>query len=765
MKNFFLFPIRSAFHFRKYYVIAIVSLSVGLTGFVLFTLLTLKDSFISKNYKDYKNVFQLKTDLPQMTDLHEKTSFISNGDINTHLAAYPEVQSCFRMADGISLSQVITDKSEIKNVIIAYADSSLPQFFPLDYTGNIQRTLSSKGEAVITSDLSLRLFGKVNSLGKELMVINGNGKNIYKIGCIVTKGIDESVLQFDMLLPIDNEQYYGGLVLLHLQQGTDPASFLHKLNQDKSIYSPMCRECKYYLFPVSHLYFDNSETQTSFAFLKKRNKITVYIALTTSLLVLLIGFINFLNILVTVSYKRTSALKIQIFNGACFSDLSMQTIIETSLILLLSFILSLMLMEWLIPYFNSVFLTTIQFPAFSFTKFLAIALLLFLFLLFISCSYVFYRIAALFNKNDAALNPNLHFNKSLILLQYIVSIGLLVVTAFIYKQIRYMDKGSGIMPNIAEVKYNGSDSLNLAILKDELEKNSWVIATNRSATNFLNAILNFDPTGQAILSYRFDPDFIKAFGFSLKEGHTFGAQSPAFDAVVNEEYVRKYGIDNPVGKYTTVGKDTIKIIGIVKNFYTESFTTNVKPTIILRLPSFAKTNYLQIKINPGNIKSEMKNIGQTIKALYPGKDISLDLINDEYLNYYKPYRNMLLQVTILSLISGILIIMGLFGYSLFSLELRQKEIGIRKVNGATRKNILSQINTEYFRLFLLSLLVSYPAAYCFLNHWLHNFVYKVRLDLAVFLLIGILFACISHLCVTWFTWQAASRNPTDILRS
>ena len=260
-----------------------------------------------------------------------------------------------------------------------------------------------------------------------------------------------------------------------------------------------------------------------------------------------------------------------------------------------------------------------------------------------------------------------------------------------------------------------------------------------------------------------DEDYAKTFKLELSEGRFFSSEFPTDNAavVINEKAVEVMGLKNPVGEVLTAPWGTkLTIIGVLKDFHIQSLHHKIEPLMMQK----GESNNLYVKIKPDHILATVKFINKTFKSFDPGLPIDFHFLDVDFDNLYRTEQQMSKIFSYFSLLAIIISCLGLVGLSLFMTELRTKEVGIRKVNGAKSLEIFSLLSREYILWVIISILIATPIAWYAMHRWLENFAYKTELSWWIFALAGLLALGIALLTVSWQSWRAAMRNPVEALR-
>ena len=369
---------------------------------------------------------------------------------------------------------------------------------------------------------------------------------------------------------------------------------------------------------------------------------------------------------------------------------------------------------------------------------------------------------------------NAKFRRVLVIFQFTLSIVLIICTLIIGNQLKYMqNKKLGYdKDNIGYFMFPiRPGDPKLEALKKELSNNPDILSVTKgySPVNLESTSGGYNwagkKAGDDVLFHRLDTDedYAKTFQLEVKEGRFFSSEFPTDNTaiVINEKAAEVMGLQNPVGEVLTTPKGAkLTIIGVLKDFHIQSLHYKIEPLIMKK----GESNNLIVKMKPDHIPATVESINKTFKSFNPGLPLDFHFLDDDFDNLYRTEQRMSQIFGYFSLLAIIISCLGLIGLSLFMTELRTKEIGIRKVNGAKSLEIFSLLSKEYIVWVLISILIASPVAWYAMYRWLENFAYKTELSWWIFALTGLLALGIALLTVSWQSLKAATRNPVEALR-
>lgn len=516
----------------------------------------------------------------------------------------------------------------------------------------------------------------------------------------------------------------------------------------------------------------------------------VYIFTAVALLILVIACINFMNLATARSARRSREVGMRKVAGAHRQQLVWQFLGESILLSLLALLLALLLVELFLPAFNALAAKTLQFKIME-NGTLAIALLVIAIVtgglagsypaFFISA---FQPVAVLKGQNTAgstsARGGAHRLRQVLVVLQFAISIVLIAGTLVISSQLHYLraQQLGFEKEQVLVLAARGGNALaeRFETVKAELLRLPGVVAASAShsvpgrgvSNNLMNLREQRDNRVQMNLLF-VDPDFLDTYGIELVAGRNFSAAMPTDlggkVALMNEAAVRAFGWHDPaaaVGQQMG-GFTGPQNIGVVRDFHYKSLHEAVEPLMLLVLPS--NFQYLSLRIAPGDTRALISALEQQWKTLMPGTPFEYFFLDDDYDKQYQAEARLGEVFNAFAGLAIFIACLGLLGLASFSAEQRTKEIGIRKVLGATVANVTGLLSREFVWLVLIANALAWPVAWFAINLWLQNFAYRVEIGWWVFVLAGGLALLIALVTVSTQAIKAALVNPVDSLRS
>jgi len=506
------------------------------------------------------------------------------------------------------------------------------------------------------------------------------------------------------------------------------------------------------------------------------NPTYTYILTGIALFILLIACINFVNLTVARSLKRAKEIGIRKVIGGQRKQLIMQFLGESYILSFIAFVLAIALVQLALPIFNELSNKVLSFSYLLSFKLVAGYLAVFLFTGMLAGFYPALVLSG-FNPVDALYNRQKHtgknyLSKSLVVLQFTLATFFIIATITIYSQFNYLmhfDLGYNDQ-NVVSIKTFNTDRKLFPVFKAEMLKNpniKMVSADQGGRWGTMAKINNGQQTGFDIK--HIDEDYLPLFQIPVIKGRNFSkdmASDSGNSILVNETFAKQAGWKNPIGqvvdffymhkKYT--------VVGVVKDYHFLDLTQKVSPEMFRMKPTDPWGN-LFVKISGENKAATLRYIEKTFKQLYLFKPYQYSFKDAEVAEQYDKEAKWKQIVTFSAFLTIFISCIGLFGLATLSAERRRKEIGIRKVLGASVEGIVKKLSTDFLKLVVISALIASPAAWWAVNKWLENYPYRIAINSWIFILASVGVLLIALLTVSFHSIKAAIANPVNSLRS
>lgn len=783
---------------KTFSVISIVSLAIGIACTNLLAAFVIYEFNIESANPNKKQIVYMAQDSPMTTG--QRVSYIA-GNIPVQLKEqYTEVEEYLRF-NLISASSVSLDEKLYAPPLILTTDTGFLRFFPYSIRyGNLHEALSQPGKAALSEGYARKLFGTANPLGQTFTVhLQDDGmmmgdeeaapaSETYQVAAVLNE-YPQSFLTFDILTG-NGDTFFGGPTLLKVSPGFDPELFAEKLKQD-NVPTLQNDKGRYYFFSLQDAYFQKY-TQESLSYIKHGQQTLLYIGQISALLILLIACFNYINLNFSRVLQQVRTLHTQKLMGATPREVNRQLLADTCLTVGIAFLLSLLIAHDLLPVFNRIMSGRLSTAFFWNGQVWPVILLFILVLALLPALYMSRKITGLTESSYRLFFTGTRKRRivtALSIAQYVISIGLVIATITVHSQLGLVRKSGERFRNLIEIGEMTETSHYIPPLYNELKKSTHLEEMTRALGSipygWLRQIVVQNPDGTESyysgVQYRGEENLLKTLQLKISEGlepHEALKRYPV-PLYINQRYrdilipAGEDPIGQPIGKYDDMFKKETEqtgtpsiICGIVEDFSTHSIEKPVYPTLIyLDNTRAGEASYLYIRLRENDKKQALADVKTAWEKVNPGKYFTY---TDLYADFMKRNRkttdmaNLLLMYAVISLF---LTCFGLFGMALYATRQRTKEIGIRKVNGATTLQIMLLLMRQFAVWIGIAFLIAAPLAWVLLNRWLESFANRVPLSPVFFLLGGLVVVAITLLTVSWHSYRAASGNPVDSLRN
>ena len=810
LNNYFKIAIRNLTRNKVYSFINIFGLAIGLTTCILILTYIFSELGYDRQNKDAGRIFRIVTDAELKGSVPEKPWAATSAPVAWGLKAdMPEVEQSTRLLKFPSFDKMLlkykqdNKSKEFYESNGYYVDSTFFQIFTYDFKfGNAQAALNLPNSVVLSEEVSNKLFGKENPVGKSIEIGLPYGNFNYTVkGVFKDAGLKShipahffiSMRNGDVGNWIGAQSNWATNNLFHtyvkLKEGTDPVAFEKKLpsflnRRGGADLKALGVSKRLFIQPLKDIYL-HSDLDNEIA--HNGNITYLYILGSIALVVLLIACINFMNLSTARSGKRGKEVGVRKVLGADKKSLVYQFLSESVVMSILALLLAVLISSVLLPFFNN--LTQKNTGLYDEPVIWLWILGLTLFTGLVSGIYPAFYLSSF--KPVTVLKGKLLNNfsavairKGLVVFQFAVSISLILGAIVITRQLNYLDSQQlGFNKNQQIIlPLQSKDAIkNYAALKNELLKDPgirWVTSGSSYPGIYNVQDMLFYAEGKNIHDVKdihlaaVENDYLETLGFTLLAGRGFSKEytDDSNNIILNETALKELGYD----VQTSVGKSiycdfqgnhlAMKIVGVVKDFNFESLYNSIKPfgfcTSMGNKFSYVIVNTLTI--NYGDL---LKNIGESWKKVNPNEPFVYSFLDKDFQRNYEKDQRASGIVSYFTLIAILVACMGLFGLSAFSAEQRTREIGIRKVLGASVTNVVALLSKDFIGLVCIAILIASPLTWYTMNKWLDGFAYKITISWWMFALAGLLAIGIAMLTVSFQAIKAAIANPVKSLRT
>ena len=772
-------------------IINITGLVVGIACFILIMLWVKDETSFDTFHKNYENIYRVTYDYLE----DDGRGFHTPGKLSAALVEeLPEVISSVRVMPQTGTTDVKYGEKGFYETNVFYSDPSFFKVFsfPIIY-GEKENMLVDPNTIVISNRIAKKYFGKNNPIGKTLKLW---GSYEAKITGVIENN-NNSHLSIDFLVPnaklkqwwpaayqwnnfVDHNTY------VLLRSNSNIGMVEKKITDITFANSPGSGKVinKFSLQPINSIHLDTDVPGGNTPG-GDRTYVTVFTIV--AFLILLIACINFMNLSTGTSMKRRKEVGLRKVIGSTRYQLIKQFLTESLFITFLSSIIALFIVYVSLPVFNQLFgkHLTLNFsdPGLYLTLFLIV-----LVTGFIAGSYPAFYISSfspvsILKNQSVSRLLGLSLRKTLVVIQYTLSIALIICTILIYNQINYMQnqKMGFNSDNIIYMEAKGDLAWKYETARNELIKipNISQVALKRKPPMQEDWFGPLRWEGQdtdmhiSTETIAVDYNYLDMMDFKIVKGRGF-SEEYSTDAggavVINETLAKLTGFDNPIGqKVKYLGSNDAEIIGVIKDAHVASLKYPVRPQAY-----YISTNSGQdkihlwgiilIKLNPANLENTLASIEKVWDEFNPGYPFEYHFVSEEIDRLYQNEQKVGSLFTYFTSLAILISSLGLFGLALLTAEQRTKEIGIRKVNGASTSEVVNLLNKEFVKSVIAAWLLAVPLAYFVISKWLEGFAYKSQMPAWVFVAAGFLVLLIALFTISWQTVRAAKKNPIDALR-
>jgi len=786
IKNYFKIAWRSLWKNKAFSSLNIAGLTIGMAGAILIF------AWI-QNEISYDQFHTNKADLYKLWNKSVKNGNnpigcwdITTAAVTPALQQFPEVKAVARVLWSTERLFNYGDKAITANGLDVEKPFLTMFSFPL-LEGNSNHALDDIKNIVLTQQLAKKIFGNADPMDKLVRI---NDKDTYKVSGIMKDLPNNTQFDFEYLVSLagnpllknDEKQWNSNSynTYVQLQPGTNVEQFDKKieniiLKHDTSIAEQV------FLHPISkwRLYSDFENGKISGGKIE-----TVRLMFVIACLILLIACINFMNMSTARSVKRAKEVGVRKVIGANRLALVKQFLTESILIAAIAGVFALIIVQSCLPAFNqltdkqliidysSPVLWSCIFGFILITGLLAGSYPAF----FLSGFNPIKVLSGTFKSAVSFFSPR----KLLVVIQFTVAIVLIIATAIIYKQIKYVqDRDNGYSrSDLVEHPINGDISKNYEALKNELISSGAVTAVCKTSTSVTmdgstTSGLEWgdmDPAHKQVVFSQFATtgDFVKTIGLKMVEGRDINlVEYPAdtMSVVINESTAKAIGFKKPIGQSIRAGGKPIMIVGVFKDFIIGSPYQPVGPMLVYGSRTWWY-NAINFRLNPNKPVSADLKLAETIFKKYnPAYPFQYKFVDEIY---NEKFHDEVRTGTLAALFASLTIIiscLGLFGLATYMAESRSKEIGIRKVLGASVSSIIQLLTKEFVALVVIAIIIAVPIGWYAMNKWLLNYDYRIHISWTVFASSGILAIVIAILTVSFQAGKAAIAKPVNSIKA
>lgn len=799
LRNFFLTAWRNIRKNKLFSFINILGLSVGIAFCFVIMLYVQNELSYDKYNKNADNIVRVNFKASIEGGKIDESG-VMPPVANTFKKEYPEVQDATRLLS-IGSATFTHNNKVFKNDRVAVVDPNFFEIFTLTVImGNGKTALDDPNGLLITKSAAQKFFGNENPIGKT---VESDGA-VYKVAAVAEDVPVNSHFHFDIFKSLkgwkdatsDSWMYGGYRTYLLLKPGTDLQKMQSKFPAmvEKYMGPQVQQQMGITLnqftskgnrlgFVLQRLTDIHLHPETSNELEPGGNESYVYIFGAIALFMLIVAGINFINLSTAGATKRAKEVGIRKVTGSGRSQLITQFLSESLLITCFALIVAFVLVQLSLPAFNQIAGTKLHMDVKPLIAFVGLGFIVGLLAGIYPAFYLssFNPIAVLKGKM-VATNKSFGLRSSLVVFQFFISVALIIGTIVVYQQMKYIqnkqlgyDKEHVItIPNSYELG-NNEQVFKQQMLTDARVVNATVSWYKPAGTTENNNALAY-PEGHAqqtmrAVEYHVDEHYVPTFGIRMASGRNFSKEytTDSTAMIINETAARSFGwnTNTAVGKTITRinsyrGTNVpFRVVGVIKDFHFQSLHEPITPLLMTLKPEGG----LIFKIKGTDVSGLLQTMKNKWDAFDTGEPFTYAFMDELYNKTYAAEQKTGTILNIFALLTVFVASLGLFGLATYTAEQRTKEIGIRKVLGATVTQVTGMLSKEFIKLVLIASLIAFPTAWWAMNQWLQSFSYRINISWSVFVVAGFAALSIALITVSFQAIKAALMNPVKSLRT
>ena len=798
-KNYFVTALRNIRKHKGYSFINIAGLAIGMACCILIIIFIMTELGYDKFHAKADRIYRLAVD----ANLGERiiNMPVSNNPAGPTLVKdYPEVENAVRLNSWRARTSLTHQGLQFYEDGIFFADQSFFSVFSFPLIkGDPETALQLTNTMVLTESAAEKYFGTEDPLGKVLKV---NNQTDYTVTGVCRDVPQNSHFHFDMLASFETQfaqnrrmeniwLNFNNHVYLLLSRDADPAALEAKFPALVEQYmgkdlKALGGTMRFYLQPLRDIHL-HSHLEGELE--GNGNILYVYIFAAIALFILIIACINFMNLATARSATRAREVSMRKVAGAQKGALIGQFLGETGLFSLIALAIALVLVWQALPYFSAISGIEMKIRPELLPWLIPTFFGLILFVGLAAGSYPAlylssFEPATVLKGSFKAGKAGSRFRGILVVGQFIVSITLIIGTSLVLNQLRYMkEKELGFdKANILVTQIRDRNMLQaLDSIKAQLKQVPGVLAVTSSSIvpGGQPNVSIFMPEGfaddesQIMEQYRVDEDFFPTLGIDIVQGRNFSKEfstDPEESVIINQTAAEKFGWENPIGKTIRIPDDINSenemvfeartVVGVIADFHLASLHKVIAPQIIDNSPG----GTLSLRLSPENAPATLGRLKELWATIDPGRPLDYFFLDESFDAQYRAEERLSGIFSSFTVFAILIACLGLFGMASYMAEQRTKEIGIRKVLGASIPGVVALLARDFVKLVLIANLVAWPLAYYFMSRWMQNFAYRAGIAPWIFFLTGLAALMIALLTVSYQSIRAALSDPVRAIK-
>ncbi len=804
LKNYFKVAVRNLWKNKGYSALNILGLAVGLATCLLILLSVVDELSYDKFNKKANRIYRVDADV-KFGGTHWDLAVSADPMGATLKNEFPQVEQYvrFRNYGGFRVRKGNENLQENK---VIYVDHSLFDVFTLPLvSGNASTALADPKSIVITESIAKKYFNTADAVGKTLTI---DDTSAYTVSAVMKAIPAQSHFNYDFFVPLNSNESKRGNWLSYnfntyivLKEGADAKQFERQLRgvvdkyvgpQAQSVLNASMEDLekngsyvRFALTPLTRIHLHSDKTSELGA---NGNIQYVYIFSAIAIFILLIACVNFMNLSTARSSNRAKEVGVRKVLGSKKNNLVSQFLIESILVSFIALILALGISAIAVPYFNQLSSKEVEIGLFVKPWLLPSLILLVVIVGLLAGSYPsfylssFQPIEVLKGRLAGGFKAS-WLRSSLVVFQFVISLVLIVGTVVIYSQLMYIkDKRLGFEREQVLVVQNGYALGDHAkTFRDQLRNINGVESVTMSgylptgdsrndSPLFPDASLN-QKSAVSMQNWYVDEDYIPTMKMEIIKGRNFSKEmlTDSSAVIINESAAKLLPFEDPINKtlyyledIQTKATKPYRIVGVVKDFNFNSLRQQVSPLALFKAEergSFA------IRFKASDIPLLVSQVEKNWKGIAPNQPFSYSFMDDDFSRIYNSEQRVGQIAITFSLLAILIACLGLFGLVTYAAEQRRKEIGVRKVMGASVASIVNMLSKDFIKLVAIAMIIAFPLSWYFMNKWLQDFAYRINVSWWIFALAGVIAIAIAFITVSFQAMKAALINPVKNLRT
>jgi len=792
LNNYFKLAYRNILRHKRYAFLNIIGLAVGLAACLLMASYVIHELSFETMHPNKDRIFRINGRIP-MGGKVLLNAVVAPPFGPAAEESVPEIEESVRILRRHNVPIQIEEK-DFKEKKMFFAEQEILEVFAIPlFRGNPKTALEAPFTVIIDETLARKYFGAGNPIGKTLRLTLHRTFEFQVTG-VMKKMPSNTALRTSMITSFASlHQTYGEAIrqweswgrittFVRLRRGADPKTVDEKITAlARSHLDEDEKEASYYLQPLDKIYINNASYGMNNDLDNSGSITRLYIFSAVALLILIIAAINFINLSTAKIAGRLKEVGIRKTCGATRTHLIKQFLMESLLLTSIAMGLGLVLFSFFKPRLDVYLGKILNLGVLSTPWILPAVAVMIIIVGFLAGSYpaIFlsrFQAAIIFRSGVPRGPSKSGLRRILVGAQFFIAGALIVCTLVVLKQVRYSEtKDLGFNKDNLIVLNNRDTSRlkNAPVVKEQILSRTGVLAAasvdkfpsaqNRSIST-VRIEGQTEEKGMIVQSLEVDEDFIPAMELKLAAGRNFeyGRTADIEAVLLNETAAKGLDLEDPVGQFLYRGEKAYRIIGILKDWNTNSIHSRIYPTVLFHADETA--GELVVRLPSARNQEVISRIREVVYGLFPEQIFDYAYVDDLHLRAYDEERRLASLLVSFCQLTVFVACLGIFGLAAYSTEQRTKEIGIRKVLGSSVAGIVMMFTGKYVRWVIIANVLAWPAAYFAVNRWLRAFAFRTAIGLRPFIIAGLITLAVALLSVIFQTLKAALSNPADSLR-